>query len=316
MASAYLLSAYDPEVSKLNTMAEAARRGPGAHTLVDDPDSADLIVFVEARPGWPFYEDVLRHPLRRRYPDRCFLFTRVDDPVPVLPGVYASIPARADVSGWTRAGTYLSAARWQEPAAPPEDPLLFSFIGNAANHPVRERLLALDGPESVVEDTSVYWPYGDLAPEERARLDARYVEVGLRSRFILAPRGKGVSSIRLFEALRMGRAPVIIADDWSEPEGPDWDAISVRVAEKDVGHIPDLLRERVTEAEAMGRRGREVWERWFSDRAIFDSVVTWCLAIRAERRLAPPALRLLACTRAFRLAHAKSLARKVVPLRN
>ncbi|MDX1419449.1 MAG: exostosin family protein [Rubricoccaceae bacterium] len=313
MARVHLLSAYDPDVALLGHLEASAQQSDrGRHALTDDPEDADVVLFVEARPGWPFYERVVRHPLARRHRSKCFLFTRVDNPAVVMQGIYASVPRRAYDPQWVRSGLYLSATRWQ-PAAPlPSDPLLFSFLGNVTNHPIRERLLAMNGADAVVEDTSALWPYDALPPEERARAETRYDEIGRRSRFILAPRGKGASSIRLFEALRMGRPPVIVSDEWVPPEGPDWDAISVRVPERDVGAIPALLRARAPEAEAMGRRAREAWEAWFSERTVFDTLVAWCLAIRAERRLPEALLRRSVYVRSFRFMHAKAMARRLL----
>jgi hypothetical protein len=313
MAKAYITSVYNPAVARVDVLRRAAEQDRrGRHTLTEDPDEADVILFVEADPGHPFYEKVVRHPLARRYPRKSFLYTRTDFPLAVMQGIYVSVPRRGYNPQWMRSGPYLVACEWEPAPPPPEDPLLFSFIGAVGNHPIRERLHALAGPEAVIEDTSPYWPYGALPPEEEARLIARYAAIGRRSRFILAPRGKAVSSIRLFEALRMGRPPVILADDWVEPEGPDWSQISVRVAERDVDALPRLLRALEPEAEAMGLRARAAWEAWFSERAVFDTFVEWCLAMRAQQRLPVPLLRPLACAQTFRVFHAKRIARRLL----
>ncbi|HYG67897.1 MAG TPA: exostosin family protein, partial [Anaeromyxobacteraceae bacterium] len=284
----------------------------GRHTLTDDPEAADVILFVEADPGSPFYERVVEHPLARRYPEKSFLYTRTDRPVAAMQGIYPGIPRGAYNPQWVRSGFYLVAIGWEEPTPLPPDPLLFSFIGAVGNHPVRERMLALNGGEGVIEDTSALWPYSALPPEERARMEAHYADVGRRSRFILAPRGRGVASIRLFEAMRMGRAPVILADDWVEPEGPDWQRFSVRVAERDVEQLPQILQARAPEAEAMGRRAREAWEAYFSEQTAFDTFVEWCLAIQRDRRLPFPILRRVAYVQSLRLIHAKRAVRRVL----
>ena len=313
MAKALLVSVYDPATALVDMLRDAARQDVRRrHTLTEDPEEADVILFVEADPGSPFYDEVVDHPLARRYPSKCFLYTRIDYPLAVMQGIYVSIPRRGYNPQWVRSGTYLTAAR-PAPAEPQvSDPLLFSFVGAVGNHPVRERLAAVVGDEGLVEDTSRFWPYGELPPEEEARLIARYAEIGRRSRFIIAPRGKGVSSIRLFEALRMGRPPVILSDEWVEPEGPDWSRISVRVRERDVESLPHLLRSLAPEAEAMGHRAREAWEQWFSERTVFDTFVTWCLSIRRQQRLPAPLLRRASYVQTFRVFHAKRAVRRVL----
>lgn len=80
----------------------------GVHRLQDDPEAADLIVFVETSgaAGW-YFEVVRRHPLRRAHPERCYLVSSSDRVVPFLPGVFALIERRWYWPAWTRSGGYL-----------------------------------------------------------------------------------------------------------------------------------------------------------------------------------------------------------------
>jgi len=78
----------------------------------------------------------------------------------------------------------------------------------------------------------------------------------------------------------MGRVPVIISDYWVPPEGPDWNAFSIRVPESDVSKIPAILEDRQHDAPEMARRARQAWEAWFSPVVTFHRVVEWCLDIQ------------------------------------
>ena len=78
------------------------------------------------------------------------------------------------------------------------------------------------------------------------------------------PRGIGPTTNRLFEVMRMGRSPVIIADDWARPPGPDWDSFAVFVKESDLDLIPDILEPLSSRAEEMGQKAHLAWEAWFS----------------------------------------------------
>jgi hypothetical protein len=153
----------------------------------------------------------------------------------------------------------------------------------------------LPDDEGFLFDTTPYWPYAELDDETRSALERQYVDVATRSRFVLCPRGLGASSIRLFEMMRMGRAPVIISDEWTPPDGPDWEAFSVRVAEADVDELPDILRARADAADQMGERARRCWEDWFSEEVTFHRVTNWCLDLNTERasRFAVPWSRVL-----------------------
>jgi len=294
MATVHLLSAaaqstapWDYAFDDLERMRRSADRDRrGVHALTDDPATADVILFVENCDPIRHYFEVRRHPVYRAHRDKCFLFCRHDFPVAFLPGVYASIPARWHDPSRTRGGLYLNAfdhpfITYDETPTPRD--YLYSFIGQAGTHSLRSALMQLPPEDGFLFDTTPYWPYAELPVETRTALERQYADVAARSKFVLCPRGRGASSIRLFEMMRMGRAPVIISDEWTPPDGPDWSAVSVRVAEDDLDRLPELLRGRADEAEEMGERARRCWEQWFSEEATFHRVTNWCLDIQAAQ---------------------------------
>jgi hypothetical protein len=124
---------------------------------------------------------------------------------------------------------------------------------------------------------------------QRAVFWDRYVEIARRSQFILCPRGLAPSSIRLFETMCMGRVPVILADEWVRPEGPQWDAFTIQIPERDARSVPDILEEKEAAAYEMGLIARAEWEKYFSPDVVFHRVVELCLEIQKARRL-PEAL--------------------------
>jgi hypothetical protein len=102
--------------------------------------------------------------------------------------------------------------------------------------------------------------------------------------FVLCPRGVAPSSYRIFEAMKAGRVPVIIADEWVPPLGPDWTEFSLRVPEAGLLDVPQILESLAARAPEMGVRASQAWERWFSREHAFQTVVTWCLQIMETRR--------------------------------
>lgn len=279
----------DYPLDELQRMQDAAAADRfGLHHCTDDPAAADVVIFVENCSTIEHLLEVRAHPVYRAHREKCFLFARHDYPIPFLPGVYASLPARWHHPARTRTGPYLKAfahdfLRYDDGHTPRD--FLYSFSGKTSTDPIRTALFELDHERQSLFDTSPYWPYGDLSPAERETLHTRYVDTILRSKFVLCPRGQGTSSIRLFESLRMGRPPVIIADDWVPPDGPDWSRCSVRVPEADIHRIPERLEKLEPRAEEMGRAARAVWTHWFSREAVFHRTVESCLAIKRERRL-------------------------------
>jgi hypothetical protein len=83
----------------------------------------------------------------------------------------------------------------------------------------------------------------------------------------------------MFEVMAMGRAPVILSDEWVEPPGPRWNAISVRVPESDAGDLDRILEPLRERSREMGAAARKAWETWFAPEQCFRRTVESCLAI-------------------------------------
>lgn len=302
---------YD-ELQRLRRSARLDRFGK--HDTTSNPVKADVIIYVESGYYNPIqhYFEVREDEYYRHFQEKCFLFSRYDYPVPILPGVYASIPKRWYHPQRTRTGPHMLVQDQdfvQDGPVREEKKHLYSFVGNRTSHPLREKLFELNHPEQKLRDTSQHSPYGDLDPDVKQELERRYVMTCLRSKFVLCPRGSGVSSIRLFECLRMGCAPVIIADQWVPPQGPDWEGFSVRVAENDVSLIPMMLSKRASQADQMGRRARNAWENWFSKEAVFHRVVQWCLGVQRARTMPERLLRLSVLPQFTQTKYFKALVR-------
>jgi hypothetical protein len=260
------------------------------HALTNDPVTADVILFAELYGAGPYFEAVRKHPFVKRFREKCFLFCSNDFVIPFLPGVYASIEKR-----WSSAracsGFYLGVSENEFVMLTPSAddlPYLYSFVGAVDNAPIRRDLQSLTHPRSVFHDTSEDYQralYKKFSAQEEREYWQRYATTSKASKFILCPRGRGVSSVRLFDAMRMGRVPVILSDDWVEPVGPRWDQFSIRVSEGDFARIPELLEAREAQASHMGRLARAEWEEWFSERVCFHRVIDSCLQIRERRRL-------------------------------
>jgi Exostosin family len=279
---------------------ERAELDPG-FGLADSVAAADLVLYPV--PDWsdPAEGDAWRR-LGRRARQRAFLYSQSDFPVPWAPGVYASLPASraggAFAGGFYVAhhhreeggiGADLEAARRLEPD------LLWSFVGTGTNHAVRRRLLELHDPRALVEDTrtwseEVRWAWaGERRADGRAAFSGFASSLG-RSKFVLCPRGRGASSIRLFEAMQVGRCPVIVSDEWLPPPFVDWGSCSLRVPEAAVAELPALLRGREGEAEELGREARRVWERLYFPERQLQTLIDACLALAASSPPRPAVL--------------------------
>lgn len=282
----------------------------GVHEVVEDPEEADLILFVETSEAAGYYFDrVKEHPVYRDYREKSYLYSSTDKFVPFLPGIYASVERRWYWPAWTRSGHYLGvkekgALRYESGYTPSH---LFSFLGASNTNPLRRRVVELCHPDAIVIDShaeSLAIERDERPPVTPEEYVARYVRSVRDSAFVLCPRGGGPSSFRLFETMMLGRVPVVISDQWVPPEGPDWDRFTLRVAESDVEQIPVLLAAKVGAAQAMGDTARAAWVEWFSEEVSFHRSVELCVDLEKWAPKRSGLRRFAPYTQLFRPYHA------------
>lgn len=269
---------------------ESSRMDPFlVHSLTDDPEKADVILFTEHHPPRdPYFFKVLTHPLYKQFPDKVLLYSDIDKPLPLVPGIFPSIERKYYNPRMTKSGPYIARHCENESIVYRDDnslekTFLFSFLGASRTHKVRSKILQLDVKDSFFKDTSDknLW---ELDPHSKREFEREYIDVILRSHFILCPRGEGVNSYRLYETMEMGRTPVIISDDWVPMTGPDWDSFSIRIAEKDIDKIPEILSSRKSLSKPMGEQARKNWEVWFSKEICFHRIASLCCELKVTSK--------------------------------
>jgi hypothetical protein len=156
--------------------------------------------------------------------------------------------------------------------------------------PVRMQLLA-QASHSAAADISVRDSLAEFVGTLRRNdldghnaLKRAFVRDILEAKFALCPRGVGASSFRIFEAMQLGRAPVIIADDWSPPPGPDWNSFAIFVPERHLARVPSILRHLEPEWQTRGQRARAAWEAFYSPSRLGLTIVRQAGQLLAQRR--------------------------------
>jgi hypothetical protein len=257
---------------------------PKLHTLVDDPESADLILFVG---GWHERgRGVVDSPLPRRYPEKTFIYSDDDGFVPLLPGLYAAAE-RPRWLDWKRykGAPYIN--RFNPFVGPMdvEKRYLLSFAGGSTSL-LRKRIYKskFRRPDVLIENTSHYYHWDPSQPgrEERQK---KYAETIAASRFGLCPRGGSAGSIRLFEVMEMGVAPVVMADGYLPPEGPDWESFALMVPERKLGELEALVVAHEGENVERGRLARAAFEQWFAPEVAFNHLIAAVVRVRDEKRI-------------------------------
>jgi hypothetical protein len=240
------------------------------HILVDSPDEADLIIFVEANS--PFHVDILRTNLYKTFSDKCFVFDSQDYALPSIPGLYMCVPPHLTELPIYEYGFYIRVFdNSMLDGSIPDAQFLFSFIGKVGNcDKLRRRVIGLNHPRSFLADSS----------SNQADNDLEYVRIMKQSKFVVCPRGFGPSTWRCFEAMKAGRVPVVVSDNWSPPPGLNWNDFSIRIPEAEVDTIPSVLEAIEHLAGEMGCRARQAWHDNFALDRSFHYLVERCLEIQ------------------------------------
>jgi hypothetical protein len=257
---------------------------PRLHTLVDDPEDADMILIVGG--GGPSGKGVVDSPLVKKYPEKCFSYGDEDGYVPLLPGVYPNAEKR--LFSWLQrysSQTWIHVLNPHVRPMPMEKKYLFSFAGGSTSL-VRKRLYKqkFRRPDVYIENTSAYYHWDPSQPDREAR-QKRYAEIIASSRFGLVPRGASAGCLRLWETMQMGVAPVVISDKWLLPYGPQWETFAIRVPERRISQLETILSRYEHESGERGRLARQAYDEWFAPPVFFNRVVEACARAKANRQV-------------------------------
>jgi hypothetical protein len=255
-----------------------------SHQIVTDPSAADVILILGVPPFEP--QRLLEYELYKAYPERCAIYSEDDDCLPLIPGVHTNAP----ISQHTRIGRIFNYAhisrngqcqnRFLEETTSPvpigmkaEKRYFFTFQGGSTSI-LRKRIYNLKFHRSdvLIENTSAYWHWDNSQPGRLER-QRRYAETLAASHFVLCPRGAGVGSYRFFEVMAAGVAPVLLSDDFALPPGPAWDTFLIRVRERDIAKLPEILKPYLESAAQRGRLARQAFDEYFSIEREFDRIV-------------------------------------------
>jgi hypothetical protein len=258
--------------------------------LVSAPETADLILIVDIFEAG-LYASLRQNRVWQKCPEKSFAYDEGDCPANFLHGLHSSASKALSVSGRFQACAYPvhqlcypnprpSAA---ELAATPKD-LLFSFAGRAS-HRVRRQLFAqnFNRGDVLVEDTSGYNHFADKT-ENRTRSRRHYWLMTGRSKYALCPRGAGTSSMRVFEMMEAGIAPVIVADDWLPPLGPAWEEFALFLAESEISSIYKKVKAHEDEYADRGHLARQAWEQYFSPQNYWSFILASIRRIQENQK--------------------------------
>lgn len=263
-----------------------ARSSAKLHQLTDDPAAAEIILLAG---DLETLAQAQANPLLQKYPEKTMGYSEMDDFVLYVPGVYCSA-ATEGVIKLRRAQSNIYFSRYGSSTNPevrhrPDEAkhFLFCFRGRKD---CRVRRDIIEHPYNrpdvdVLETTGfMHWNTG-IVGNRQSQKD--YADALAHSHFALCPRGMGFGSIRLFEVMEMGVAPVLLADRYALPPGPDWESFLLKIPEREFARLPEILERHLPESAERGRRARLAWEQFFAPEVAFNQVVDQLIEIRRQR---------------------------------
>lgn len=260
------------------------------HELTEDPEEADVILWTCNRGRPPLNLGYWKDPLFRKHWRKSVIYDGDDHPSPWMGGLCPSWPAsRTTGNGLACGWPYYHPESAEPLVAPqpwsPEPPYLWSFCGSSKTHPIREKLFQLNDPRGRTVDTSassLTHLRGQSSESARREFHQDYIHLLQQTAFVVCPRGAGPSSMRIFEAMRAGRAPVILSDEWTPPPFVDWEACSLRIAESEIEKLPQIMLKNSIKASRMGEIARQEWDRVFGN-GLFHHISEACSLMVGER---------------------------------
>jgi len=129
---------------------------------------------------------------------------------------------------------------------------------------IRKQIVDFNWPDNCFVKKTQQWHFqnevyklnkGKLCDDDQLNEDKiSYNELLLTSRFSLCPSGTGPNSIRFWESLAFGSIPILIADTLELPEHDFWKVSILRIKEKDLEFLLDILEKIPEELETQMRK--------------------------------------------------------------
>lgn len=140
-----------------------------------------------------------------------------------------------------------------------------SFVGSFDTHPIRKKMF-----ETLAGESGIYMIDG------RHNVDV-FEHIMADSKFALCPRGYGLTSFRLYEAIQMGVVPVYISDEvWWLPfrDKIDWSKLAVLWHTNFMGELVKCLKTfDDAKIEEMAKYGQECYQKYFTMFGICDEII-------------------------------------------
>lgn len=231
---------------------------------VMSPDLADIILIQEkgSFKDFRYIHKLVLDPIVSKYTEKVFTINGDDCATGLLRGLYTSLPKSRFDFKIHRAIPYMQYPNelifQTHPDVEPE--YLASWRGNPKSNAIRPKMISLFGSQKSfrLETTNSWLNHQDDEKEV-------YRDLILNAKFSLCPAGWAPVSFRIYESMALGRCPVIIADEFVPPLGPDWKSFALFYPQKKIAELDQFLRKHESSYKELGMKACQAWQIYFQE---------------------------------------------------
>ncbi len=231
---------------------------------VFDPELADAIIIQEndSFKNFNYIIDLQEDQIISAYPQKVFTINTDDSATGLLRGIYTCLPKSRINDDFYRSVPYMEfpnelvcATGFKEFTSG----YLASWRGNTKSNFIRPKMVELFNPENRCEmEHTDSWMDHDRDEKEK------YISLMQNSKFSLCPAGWAPATYRIYESMALGRCPVIIADSFVLPAGPNWNEFALFYPQSKIDHLLSFLHQHEHLAGKYGRNAYKAWKKYFS----------------------------------------------------
>ena len=148
--------------------------------------------------------------------------------------------------------------------------LLASFVGSAT-HPIRIKMAHACQNSKEIKLYIKNW-----TPSVNQNEFDTFINLTANSIFCLCPRGYGLNSFRLYEAMQLGSIPVVITNQYYLPwqDELNWNEFAVLISEKQLPDLQSILESyKEEQLESMRQKIKEVYPKYFTLDGMYANIL-------------------------------------------
>ena len=148
--------------------------------------------------------------------------------------------------------------------------LLASFVGSAT-HPIRIKMANACQNSKEIKLYIKNW-----TPSVNQNEFDTFINLTINSIFCLCPRGYGLNSFRLYEAMQLGSIPVVITNQYYLPwqDELNWNEFAVLISEEQLPDLQSILESyKEEQLESMRQKIKEVYPKYFTLDGMYANIL-------------------------------------------